>query len=97
MNNKIIMEVQKPLGIILNNTGANILIKGLKALPEEDKKNVVYNKLMSDLEIIVTIWDRRSKNAKILEKIKAQQQSARRSPISSSQPPQQNQSHQPTK
>jgi len=97
MNNKIAMEVQRPLGIILNNVGANLLLKGLKALPEEDKKNVVFAKLVGDLETVVTIWDRRSKNAKILEKIKVQQQSARRSPISSSQPPQQNQSHQPPK
>jgi hypothetical protein len=94
---KVTIEVQKPLGIILNNVGANLLLKGLKALPEEDKKTVVFNKLISDLETVVTIWDRRSKNAKILEKIRAQQQSVRRSQISSSQPPQQNQLRQPAK
>jgi hypothetical protein len=94
---KITMEVQRPLGIILNNVGANLLLKGLKALPEEDKKTVVFGKLISDLETVVTIWDRRAKNAKTLEKIKAQQLSARRPQPPSSQPPQSNQLRQPAK
>jgi len=94
---KITMEVQRPLGIILNNVGAGLLLKGLKALPEEDKKTVVFSKLIGDLETVVTIWDRRTKNAKVLEKIKAQQLSALRSQPPSSQPPQSNQSHQPAK
>jgi len=75
------IDIRKPLGLGLNKEGASMLVRGLEKLPLDDQKNVVYQRLIHDLNMIVTIWDRRIKNEKIIQEqrrfIKAKQKSAK--------------------
>ena len=81
------LDVKKPLGLNLNKEGAALLVKGLSSLPTEDRNNVVFQRLMHDLNMIVTIWDRRIKNEKLIQEqkrlIKARQKAVKNSlPVS---------------
>lgn len=65
------MPNDKRLGLLTNKEQATMLLKGLELLPPQDKGNVVYETLVRELKTIVTIWDRRIKNEKILQRNKA--------------------------
>ena len=60
------LGVNQPMGVNLNREQAALLLKGLKTLPDSDKKNVIYDTLIQNLETIVVIWDRRIKNEKMI-------------------------------
>lgn len=82
------IDTRKPIGLNLNREGAAMLLRGLESLPPEDR-NVVYQKLKQDLGMIVTIWDRRIKNEKILQEnrriLRARQKAAKQPQLPQSQ------------
>ena len=60
------LGVNQPMGVNLNREQAVLLLKGLRALPDSDKKNVIYDTLVQNLDTIIVIWDRRIKNEKLI-------------------------------
>lgn len=75
--------LQKPMGLQLNKEQAALILKSLKALPEAERKTVVYESLIRDVETIVVIWERILKNQKImLEQRRAQKLKSKSSPRS---------------
>lgn len=88
----MVTEAARPFGLSLNREQAALLLKGLKSLPGTDQNNVIYEALIKDIECILTIWDRRIKNEKILQeqrrKLKQQKsQSAKSAPPPSAPAP----------
>lgn len=60
------LGANQPLGVNLNREMTALLIKGLKNLPDAEKKNVLYDTLLQNLETIIVIWDRRIKNEQLI-------------------------------
>jgi hypothetical protein len=58
-----------PIGLSVNREQAAMLLRGLDALTEDDKRGIIYKALRRDLESIVVIWDRRVKNEKIVQEM----------------------------
>lgn len=77
------MDTNKPLGLNLGREQAAMLLKGLDTLPQQDRQNVLYKRLKQDLNMILTIWDRRIKNEKLIQehrrKVKANKKKIRKS------------------
>lgn len=55
----------QPMGIKLNREQAALILKGLEALPPEDKRSVIYSSVKKDAEKVILFWDRIIKNQKI--------------------------------
>lgn len=66
------LGTNKPIGLSLNRESASLLLKGLESLPQEDRTNVVYERLKGDINTILVIWDRRIKNEKIIQEQRRQ-------------------------
>jgi hypothetical protein len=49
---------------------ASLLREGLDALPPEKRRNVVYKKLVRDLDVMLTVWERTIKNEIIVQEQK---------------------------
>ena len=56
----------KPIDISLNKEHAILLLEGLGKLSKDKQKGVVYDGLKKNLENIISIWERKIKNQKIL-------------------------------
>lgn len=56
-----------PMGLCLNFDQAMMIKKGLDSLSDKDKSSVNYITLSRDVEAIITIWNRRIKNEKIMQ------------------------------
>jgi hypothetical protein len=58
-----------PIGLSLNKEQTVLLLKALENLPISDKKGVIYQSLKANLEMSITLWNRRIKNMQILERV----------------------------
>ena len=67
---QITLDTKKPIGMNFNCQQAKLLLKGLMNLSDSDKNNVIYDRLIHDLNTIITIWERRIKNEKIIQEQK---------------------------
>ena len=77
-----VSDSNRPFDISLNREQAGLILKGLRALLESDKKTIIYQALDRDIEAIITIWDRRIKNEKIvLEERRKLKQGAKASEV----------------
>lgn len=61
------IETTKPIGLALNKETAQLLLDGLNKLDQSRKQGILYEKLNKELHNIITIWDRRIKNDKLLK------------------------------
>ncbi len=60
-------ESTNPFSLNLSGESANLLLEGLQHIPENKKKNVVFQQLERDLKIIVVIWNKRIKTERELQ------------------------------
>lgn len=60
-------EAINPFNLNLSGEQANILLEGIQHVPENKRKNVVYQQLERDLKVIVAIWGKRIKEERAMQ------------------------------